>query len=233
MSPSTPSSSLPKEIAMKKIIVTITGPSTAGKTVFSDVLKEKGFLPVVSTTTRPIRAGEVHGEHYYFVTKEEFKRAQANQELIEAVEYGGQYYGVSAFEAERIFEKGQPLVLVAEPSGTQQIAEYCQQHGWDLIRVFVNNPLDVLMERILQRFAEDIQGLDLGSEAYGKKLETYKKRIADIAGYEQENWVKPAYDKRHPYDFIFDAFNASNKEQATEEVLRAVHALQFGKKIKP
>lgn len=218
---------------MKKIIVTITGPSTAGKTVFSDVLKDQGFLPVVSTTTRPVRVGEIHGEHYYFVSKEEFKKAEANQELIEAVEYGGHYYGVSAFEAERIFEKGQPLVLVAEPNGTQQIAEYCQKHGWELIRVFVNNPLDVLMERILQRFAEDIQGLDLNSEAFAKRLQTYKKRISDISGYEQENWVRPAYDKRHHYDFIFDAFHAGNKEQTTQEVLQAVVNLQRGKKLKP
>lgn len=37
----------------------------------------------VSYTTRPPRAGEVHGKQYYFVQKEEFEKKIANDDFVE------------------------------------------------------------------------------------------------------------------------------------------------------
>lgn len=57
---------------MKSLIV--IGPSGVGKgTVISSLLKRHPiFQFVLSFTTRPARLGEIHGQHYYFINKEEF-----------------------------------------------------------------------------------------------------------------------------------------------------------------
>lgn len=202
---------------MKPIIVTVTGPSTAGKTVLSDALAEHGFQPLVSTTTRRPRVGEVNGVQYHFVKQDEFKKLLREDGLIEDVEYNGQFYGVTAAEVQRASDLGKPAVLVAEPHGTQQIYDYCTARGWTVVRVFVNNPIPVLLNRILRRFHADVEGIDLttdeGQQSYQEVITTHASRIEKILGQEQEEWVKPAYDGTVKYDLVFDEFGDNNQDQ--------------------
>lgn len=137
------------------LILTLTGPSTAGKTVLSELLEREGFAALVSTTTRPIRKGEVNGVHYHFLSRDDFYKKLENGEFIEYVEYDNNAYGICSEEAKKAFENGKPAILVAEPHGSEQIHSYCQKHGWTSVRVFVNNPVPVLLERLLRRFAFD------------------------------------------------------------------------------
>lgn len=137
------------------LILTLTGPSTAGKTVLSTMLEDRGFAALVSTTTRPIRKGEVDGVHYHFLSKKDFYDKLDAGDFIEFVEYDNNAYGICSDEAKKAFGNGKPAILVAEPHGSEQIHNYCQQHGWTSIRVFVNNPIPVLLSRLLRRFAFD------------------------------------------------------------------------------
>ena len=41
----------------KPIIITITGPSTSGKSTLANLFKPEGYQEVVSTTSRPARTG--------------------------------------------------------------------------------------------------------------------------------------------------------------------------------
>ena len=43
------------------VIVAIAGPSGAGKTVLSGMLKDEGYAEIVSVTTRAPRKGEQNG----------------------------------------------------------------------------------------------------------------------------------------------------------------------------
>lgn len=145
------------------LILTLTGPSTAGKTVLSGLLEERGFAALVSTTTRPIRKGEEDGVHYHFLTKNQFYDKLERGEFIEYVEYDGNAYGICSDEAQKAFAAGKPAILVAEPHGSEQIHTFCQKHGWESVRVFVNNPIPVLLDRLLRRFAFDAdadEGID-------------------------------------------------------------------------
>jgi guanylate kinase len=137
------------------LILTLTGPSTAGKTVLSELLEDRGFAALVSTTTRPIRKGEEDGVHYHFLNRKEFYDKLAKGEFIEYVEYDNNAYGICSAEAQKAFDNGKPAILVAEPHGSEQIHTFCQNHGWSSIRVFVNNPIPVLLDRLLRRFAFD------------------------------------------------------------------------------
>ncbi len=201
---------------MKPIIVTITGPSSAGKTVLSKALEQSGFEPLVSTTTRAPRAGEVDGRDYHFVSKEKFLELLNTGGLIENVEYDSNYYGVQAAVAERAFQQGKPAVLVAEPHGCQQIHEFCSERGWTALRVFVNNPIPVLIDRMLKRFFEDVRDLNpdnpAQAQAFQSKVDSHGRRINKILGQEQEEWVKPAYDGTVKYDLIIDEFNNNQAE---------------------
>lgn len=211
---------------MKPIIVTITGPSSSGKTVLSRELSQNGFEPLISTTTRTPRKGEQDGRDYYFITPERFLEKLANNELIENVEYDGNYYGVTAKEAMRSFEAGKPAVLVAEPNGCQQIHQLCEERGWDVLRVFVNNPIPVLVDRMLRRFHEDTKALDLstdeGAAELSSKVKAHGNRILKILDQEQKEWVKPAYDGTVKYDLLVDRFDGNQTEvvQQVKDIVR-------------
>ena len=53
-----------REIPVKNLIVTLTGPSCAGKSTLEAMLKARGFENVISTTTRHCvwQAGDVGGK---------------------------------------------------------------------------------------------------------------------------------------------------------------------------
>ena len=223
---------------MNPIIVTITGPSSAGKTVLQRALSENGFEPLVSTTTRPMRAAEIEGRDYHFVSKAKFLEMLNGGGLIENVEYDGNFYGVSACEAVRAFEQGKPAVLVAEPHGCEQIHDLCQARGWTVLRVFVNNPIEVLIDRMLHRFHDDVKALDdttaEGQRMVQAKIDSHGARIQKILGQEQEEWVKPAYSGQVKYDLIIDRFGA-NKNEVVDQVQDLVqqHMLTMGSPRRP
>ena len=207
------------------VIVTLTGPSGAGKTFLAGMLAQQGFEPLVSTTTRAKRREETNGRDYHFVSKKQFDELDKQGKLIEHVTYGENSYGISAEEAQRAFNMGKPAVLVAEPHGVEQIHEYCTQRGWKVVRAFVNNPSEILMSRLMQRFMRDIHGLDPScheqAAAMAQKIEDYAGRLNNVLRFEQENWVQPAYDGRVPYDLIVDEFG-DNAQAIADRVCEIV-----------
>ena len=146
------------------LIVTVTGPSGSGKTVLSKKLKDSGFEPLVSTTTRLPRQGEIDGVDYYFLSEEQFNKDLKNGLFMENVEYNGILYGVSSKEASRAFSMNRPAVLVAEPHGVEQISDFCAKENWDCFRVFVNNDPRLLLGRLLNRLRTDLTGTEYGDD---------------------------------------------------------------------
>ena len=69
---------------MGKIFM-IIGPSSSGKdTIFKKVHNDNpDLLPIITYTTRPIRSGEENGKDYFFVTDEDIKEMEENNEIIE------------------------------------------------------------------------------------------------------------------------------------------------------
>lgn len=228
------------------LIVTVTGPSSAGKTELSKDLSHHGFEPLVSTTTRLPRQGEVQDRDYHFISKEEFQWLRTNNGLIESVEYDQNHYGISSAEAERAFAMGKPAVLVAEPHGVAQIAEYCHQRGWEVFRIFVNNPPQVLVQRMLQRVHGDTKPLDIAihtataaaaagdpeaqasianNEALiAKRLTTHANRIGQVLGFEQVEWVGRAKAGKDVYELFVEEFNEINRQAVLQSVLERVNS---------
>src|SRR5256714_13638442 len=87
------SKSLSSRFSRYGILFVFSAPSGAGKTTLVDALRQTSeFVYSVSCTTRPARAGEVEGEDYRFLSKEEFNaRAKAAEFLEHATVHGHRY----------------------------------------------------------------------------------------------------------------------------------------------
>jgi len=210
---------------MTNLIVSITGPSSSGKTVLSNILQKNGMVPLISTTTRPPRVNEKNGVDYHFISEKEFLEKLDKGEFIEHVTYDNQRYGICVDEAKRAFSKGKPAVLVAEPEGVQQIYEFAKKRGWDTLKVFVYNPLNVLMERMLDRFHNDTKGIDETDEKYTKAKKSHGQRILKVLDFEQKNWVEPAISKDSSYNLVFDSFDPQSQENVVDSILHAVYEI--------
>lgn len=97
------------------MIVIINGPSGSGKTTLGNYFKTLGLNEIVSTTTRPPRPGEVHGESYYFVTPEEFLASDRIEESF----YAGHYYGVTRQEVEQKLKGGKSAFASLDINGVR------------------------------------------------------------------------------------------------------------------
>lgn len=80
---------------MKHVLLAVSGPSGVGKGTMVKTLiaRREDVVESVSCTTRAPREGEVHGKHYFFLSKEEFQRRIAEDDFLEYDEHFGNYYG--------------------------------------------------------------------------------------------------------------------------------------------
>ncbi|CFR23566.1 guanylate kinase [Yersinia kristensenii] len=103
----------------------VSAPSGAGKSsLIQALLKTQPLYDTqvsVSHTTRAIRPGENHGEHYFFVSKEEFCRMIDDDAFLEHAKVFENYYGTSRLAIEQILATGVDVFLDIDWQGAQQI----------------------------------------------------------------------------------------------------------------
>lgn len=125
----------------------ISGASGVGKgTVLKKLMSMcPELLFSVSATTRPSRPGEEDGREYYFVTRENFEKMIACNELFEYSEHNQNYYGTPKAQ---LFEKqaAGDVLLDIEPNG----AKLVRAEAPDAILVFLMPPSMEELERRLR-----------------------------------------------------------------------------------
>lgn len=105
-------------------IFIITAPSGSGKTSLAQIIQMRNIWDeCISNTTRPMRDGELEGKTYYFTDIHKFKEMRDNNEFAEQVNYGGNLYGITHKEIERVMSKGRHVYIIAEYNGYKQIKE--------------------------------------------------------------------------------------------------------------
>jgi len=99
-------------------LIVISGPSGVGKsTISSEIVKRlDAFLPI-SVTTRPKGENEVDGQHYQFITGEEFKKGILEESFLEHAEVFGNHYGTLWQPVEDALEEGRTVLLEIDVQG--------------------------------------------------------------------------------------------------------------------
>ena len=108
----------------KNKILIIVGPSGVGKDTLMQKVFEKhpGFFKKgVTHTSRKIREGEKEGFNYYYVTKEEFLKLDAEGGLVEHNFYNGNYYGLSKMELEKGLKGDKILYAIIDINGAKSV----------------------------------------------------------------------------------------------------------------
>ena len=105
------------------IVIVLIGPSGVGKDSVIDRLVEDGVALVrpATMTTRDPRPGEVEGTHHYFVSREEFEREFAADELLERNAFQGNLYGVPRRSVRGALATGKHVVLRVDVNGAESL----------------------------------------------------------------------------------------------------------------
>lgn len=142
-------------MAKKGNLIIYSGPSGVGKGTVRKELFEMEDLHLmysISMTTRTPREGEKEGIDYFFVSREKFEEAIANDELLEYAEFVGNYYGTPRKYVESLLEQGYNVMLEIEIEGAKKVMEKCPEH----ISIFLMPPsFDALERRIRGRRTEE------------------------------------------------------------------------------
>jgi guanylate kinase len=150
-------------------LIVLTGPSGVGKgTLLRSLLQRHPELYIsISATTRQPRPGEIDGQHYYFVTRDEFEKMLQAGELLEWAEYAGNYYGTPFAPVEQQIQLGRLVILEIELVGARKIHNIFKS----ALRIFILPPsIDELEQRLRSR------GQD-SEEAISKRLSCAKAEL--------------------------------------------------------
>jgi guanylate kinase len=202
---------------MRKTIVTLTGPSCAGKTTLEGLLKAEGLVSLISTTTRRPRDGEVDGENYHFCDDSMFKRLLTQGAFVEHVKFGGNAYGLTVAEVRKTFESGKDVVLVCEPEGLRQIRKWSAANDVRHVAVYVDNPPAVIAERFMKRAGIDVAEamIHKSPDDAAKVLKGYATRLAEMLSTEQ-SWAQLIQSSE--IDVYVPMFNQANQQSVVDVV---------------
>lgn len=104
-------------------IFMIVAPSGTGKSTLIKALldQNKEIKLSISHTTRMPRKNEKDGEHYYFITINDFLNKRESGYFFESAEVHGNYYGTSRIWIDKQVKNGQDIILEIDCQGAQQV----------------------------------------------------------------------------------------------------------------
>jgi guanylate kinase len=162
-------------------LVVISGPSGAGKSTVVRQVLEKCPLPLqlsVSATTRKPRPGEVDGQHYHFLSHDDFKTRREHGEFLECKEVFGQgdWYGTLQNTVATGLAAGKWVLLEIDVEGMLAVL----QKFPDAETIFIHSgSIDELERRLRQRNTESESSL-------ARRLEVARKELTYLAHYRHQ-----------------------------------------------
>lgn len=153
------------------MLIVLSAPSGAGKTTIARrLLSDFSALRFsISATTRAIREGERDGIDYYFLSREDFDRRIAQNELVEYEEIFGNYYGTLKSEIDRALDQGENLIFDVDVKGGLSLKRLYPD---DTVLIFVKPPsMKELRARIEKRGTDSNEEITTRLERAAWELE--------------------------------------------------------------
>lgn len=136
----------------------LSAPSGAGKSsLINALLKQdnqassRAMQVSVSHTTRDARPGENNGEHYHFVSVDEFKKQIEKNAFYEYAEVFGNYYGTSEAAIDAQLAQGIDVFLDIDWQGAQQV----RMKKPSVTTIFISPPSKEELEKRLRGRGQD------------------------------------------------------------------------------
>ena len=134
------------------MLVVLSGVSGAGKDTIKKALiaRMDNVISLPSYTSRAPRDGEVNGEIYNFVSKEEFEKMIDNNELYEYDVHHDNYYGTSKVLLNEKIKSGKIIVKDIDVNGTENLIKLLK-NDTKIITIFLKVPKEILQKRLENR----------------------------------------------------------------------------------
>ena len=161
---------------VKGQLIVLSGPSGVGKsTVIAELLGQRDNIYFsVSYTTRNPRVGEQDGVNYNFVSRAEFERMIADDELLEYAEYVNNYYGTSLKAIRERLEAGTDVLLDIEVQGAAKVKKRCP----DALFIFIIPPSFEELSRRLHKRNTDSEDVIAG------RLDKARSEFREVPNYD-------------------------------------------------
>ena len=134
------------------MLVILSGVAGAGKdTIKKELIKRmENVESLPSYTSRAIRGGDVEGETYHFISREEFEKMIENQEFYEYDIHHNQYYGTSRKLLNDKIKSGKIIVKDIDVNGTEHLKELLG-NDTKVVTIFLRVPKEELKHRLENR----------------------------------------------------------------------------------
>lgn len=170
----------------------VSAPSGAGKSTLVEAvlgrLRDRYLIErFVTYTSRQVRAGEVEGRDFYYLSEADFVQKIGEGFFLEWTDGLGHYYGTQRLIIDDL-ERGRSGILVLDRSGAAKVSQHIPEAVLIWIKV---SSMEALRERLLRR----------GTETE----EQVEKRLARAAREVAEEQEKKMYQFHITNDFFDQA----------------------------
>ncbi|WP_345985311.1 guanylate kinase [Sulfurimonas sp. HSL-1656] len=158
-------------------ILVLSGPSGAGKSsLIKKVAEAIGpYYFSISTTTRPMREGEIDGVHYHFVDEESFKRDIDEENFLEYAVVHGNYYGTSLKPVKKALSEGKLVIFDIDVQGHDAVQN---RMGDITTSAFITTPSLSELEQRLRSRATD------APEVIERRIDMAKREVQRMCEYD-------------------------------------------------
>lgn len=159
------------------LVFVISAPAGTGKTTLVDKLAKEfpSVVRSISYTTRLPRLGEVEGDHYHFIKRDEFESMIEDDLFLEHVRLYDDYYGTSRHWVLEQQRQGKHVILVIDTQGAMRL-----KGALKAVFIFISPPsLEELSKRLERRKTET-------SETLEKRLSWAKFELAAARYYDYQ-----------------------------------------------
>ena len=166
----------------------LSGCSASGKdTILKEVVKKSNIVPIISTTSRPMREGEVEGREYYFRMYKECEKLLQDGMFIESRMYntknGSWLYGITKDSID--LKSNNEYIVIVDVQGRDTIVEYLLNNNVDRDNIRTYYIECSARERLLRSLSREV------NSDTEQVLEMCRRLIAD---YEEIRKYKYTYD---------------------------------------